>query len=309
MQDTGIGIPPEDLGAPGPALRADREPARQDPAGHGPGPGADQVAGRDARRRCSTCAARPARAPARQLHPCRCHQVSVGRWRGVLGGLLSPPDDHGLVGRACAAAARALAARLAAGGSRATPPARASSAAERRRLGRRIGVVGQRHLQQLGQVLLQPPGVQQRLRAPAAARPAARERRQRLGGVGAQRPALRRRGRAAGTGRRTRCRPGRRARASGPRSPAGGRSLAISARISRTSRAGGRGRAGRRRAASMAAGVRRRRPAAGPDHPRAGQGQELPGLGLAARNSPRRPAKLTATGPGVPEGRSCMSTS
>jgi two-component system cell cycle sensor histidine kinase PleC len=44
-----------------PALRAGREPAVQDHAGHRPGPGPDQVAGRDARRLAGAWRARPAK--------------------------------------------------------------------------------------------------------------------------------------------------------------------------------------------------------------------------------------------------------
>ena len=49
-------------GAAGAAVRADREPALQDPAGHGPRPGAHQVADRDARRHAGD------REPARRRH-------------------------------------------------------------------------------------------------------------------------------------------------------------------------------------------------------------------------------------------------
>ncbi|MEI9890592.1 MAG: ATP-binding protein [Caulobacteraceae bacterium] len=63
VQDTGIGISREGSGASGQPLRAGREPARQDPAGHGPGPGLVQGPDRPARRGPSASRASPARAP------------------------------------------------------------------------------------------------------------------------------------------------------------------------------------------------------------------------------------------------------
>ena len=147
-----------------------------------------------------------------------------------------------------------------------------------------IGVVAERHLEQLGQVLLQASRPSRSAASGAAgARPAARQRRQRLAGVGRQTARPRRRGPAAGTGRRTRCRPGRRAPASGPSRPWRGFSRSISSRISRTSRGGlARGRAaGAAPPRSPPAASRGEGRRGGPDHPRPGQRQQLPGLRLA----------------------------